>query len=412
MIVLLTHLVGIFLIGFGIGALISGPFSETVGRNPIYIATLVLYMLFLIGAGLSRNFGTLLVCRFISGMFGATPLVCAGGSLSDLWTPAERVYAFPMFACASFLGPLLGPAAGSWIGETGVLSWRWVEWVSLIFSGVVLTIVVLFQPETYGPILLKWKAEHLRRLTGDERYRGAIEIRKVPLIWRLVRSLYRPFVMTARELIIMLIALYLTVIYIVLFTFLTGYTFIYTETYHLSQGMTGVCFLGIAVGIVSSAALIPVNMRLRQRDIARAEAQGHSRVAPESRLYWAMFGAPSIPISLFWMGWTARPFISLWSPLLASVLFGFGIICVFMSSYQYIIDSYEIYAASALSSVTLIRYVASGAMIEVSIPFYKNMGVAYTLTIMGALSALLVPIPFVFYKYGPVIRKKSKYAFA
>ncbi|KAL1968914.1 hypothetical protein VTN77DRAFT_1275 [Rasamsonia byssochlamydoides] len=401
---------GIFLIGFGVGALISGPFSETVGRNPIYIATLVFYMLFLMGAGLAQHFGTLLVCRFFAGMFGATPLVCAGGSLSDLWTPAERVYAFPMFACASFLGPLLGPVAGSWIGQTGVLSWRWVEWVSLIFSGLVLAIVVLFQPETYGPILLKWKAEHLRRLTGDKRYRGAIEVRKIPLIWRLIRSLYRPFLMTAREVIIMLFALYLTVIYIVLFTFLTGYTYIYTDTYQLSQGKTGLCFLGIAVGIVLSAGLIPVNTRLRQRDIARAQAQGHDRVAPESRLYWAMFGAPAIPISLFWMGWTARPSISLWSPLLASVLFGFGIICVFMSSYQYLIDSYEIYAASALASVTLIRYVASGAMIEFSIPFYKNMGVAYTLTILGSLSAILVPIPFVFYKYGPLIRKKSKYA--
>jgi MFS family permease len=372
---------------------------------------MVFYMLFIMGAGLSPNFGSLLVCRFFAGVFGATPLVCAGGSLSDLWTPAERVYAFPMFACFSFLGPLMGPVVGSWIGQTGVLSWRWVEWITLIFSGVVLAVVVLFQPESYGPILLKWKAQHLRRLTGDKRYRGAVEIRKTTLAWRLVRALYRPPLMTAQEPIIMLIALYLTVVYIVFFTFLTGYTFIFTDTYQLSQGKTGLCFLGICVGIIVSASLIPVNTRLRQRDIARAEAEGQTRVAPESRLYWAMFGAPAIPISLYWMGWTARASISLWSPLVASGVFGFGIICVFMSSYQYLIDSYEIYAASALASVTLIRYVVSGAMIEVSIPFYRNMGVAYTLTILASLSALLVPIPFVFYKYGPAIRKRSKYAF-
>ena len=84
--------------------------------------------------------------------------------------------------------------------------------------------------------------------------------------------------------------------------------------------------------------------------------------------------------------------------------------CVFISSYQYIIDVYEIYSASALASVTLIRYVAAGGMTVVGIPFYENMGVHWTLTILGAISALLVPVPYVFFKYGKQIRRRSKYA--
>jgi hypothetical protein len=49
-------------------------------------------------------------------------------------------------------------------------------------------------------------------------------------------------------------------------------------------------------------------------------------------------------------------------------------------------------------------------MTVVGIPFYKNMGVHWTLTILGGISALLVPVPYVFYKYGHRIRAKSKYA--
>ena len=90
------------------------------------------------------------------------------------------------------------------------------------------------------------------------------------------------------------------------------------------------------------------------------------------------------------MGWTAYPHISIWSPLLASVLFGYGILCgmyivnvlvchvdntdscaVFITCYQYIIDSYESFAASALASITLIRYVAAGGMTIVGVPFYE-----------------------------------------
>lgn len=80
-----------------------------------------------------------------------------------------------------------------------------------------------------------------------------------------------------------------------------------------------------------------------------------------------MYGAPAVPISLFWMGWTDDANISIWSPLAASVLFGYGILCVFISSYQYVIDSYEIYSASALASMTLIRYVAAGGMTVVGV---------------------------------------------
>lgn len=401
---------GLFMIGFGAGALVAGPFSETLGRNLVYIATMALYMLFLVGAGTSPNIESQLVCRFFAGMFGATPLVCAGGSLSDIWTPQERVFAFPLFACSSFLGPLLAPLVGDWIGQSSTLSWRWVEWVTLIVSGVTLTIVVLVQPETYAPVLLKWKAKQLRQITGDKRYRGAIEIRKTPLVVRLQRALYRPFLMFIQEPILILFGLYLTMVYIVLFTFLTGYTYIFTDIYGLSQGMTGVCFVGQMVGVLSCSLLIPLNMHLRKRDIARAKAMGPDvKVAPESRLYWAMIGGPAVPISLFWMGWTARSDISIWSPLLASVLFGFGILCVFMTTYQYLMDTYEIYAASALASVTLIRYTISGAFIEISIPFYENMGVAYTLTILSSLSGVLVVIPYAFYRYGPAIRKRSRF---
>ena len=401
---------GLFLIGFGVGALVAGPISETVGRNPVYIATLSLYMIFVMASALAPNIGAQLAFRFIAGCFAATPLSCAGGSVSDLWNPLERVYAFPVFANSAFMGPIFGPVIGGFIGASTLVSWRWTEWITLIISGLVLFLVFFFQPETYAPILLKWKAAHLRELTGDDRYRAEVEIRDSTFLSRLGHALYRPFVLTFSEPIIILIALYLTVIYIILFTFLNGYTFIFTETYGFSQGITGLSFIGIGIGLCLASLLVPILYKWAKNDLAKIKEQGGDRLPPEFRLWFAMLAAPALPISMLWMGWTAYPWISYWSPLGASVLFGYSILCLFISSYQYIIDSYESYAASALASVTLIRYVAAGGMVEVSIPFYKNMGVHWTLTILGCLSALLVPVPYVFYRYGTKIRARSKYA--
>lgn len=76
---------------------------------------------------------------------------------------------------------------------------------------------------------------------------------------------------------------------------------------------------------------------------------------------------------------------------------------------MYVIECYQAYAASALGFMTVSRYAVAGAMTIVGIPFYRNMGVQWTLTILGCISAALVPVPFVFYRFGPTIRSWSKY---
>ncbi|KAL2063303.1 hypothetical protein VTL71DRAFT_5108 [Oculimacula yallundae] len=403
---------GLFLIGFGVGALFAGPISETVGRNPVYIVTLAIYMIWIMASALAPNFAAQLIFRFLAGFFGSTPLTCAGGSISDLWDPMERVYAFPVFANAAFMGPIFGPVVGGFIGQSSLISWRWCEWITLIISGLILALVVLFQPETFAPILLKWKAAHLRKITGDARFVAEVEIRADSFWKRLTHALYRPFLLTVREPIVILFALYLTVVYIILFTFLDGYTYIFGDTYGFSEGITGLAFLGIAIGLCFASLLVPLIHKWAKRDLAAIQATHgpDARLPPEKRLWFAMFGAPAVPISLLWMGWTNYPSISYWSGLVSSVLFGYGILCIFISSYQYIIDTYEMYAASALASLTLIRYVAAGGMTVVGIPFYQNVGVHWTLTILACISALMVPVPYVFYYYGPTIRGWSKYA--
>lgn len=293
-------------------------------------------MVFIMASGLAPNIGAQLAFRFLAGFFGSTPLTCAGGSISDLWNPMERVLAFPVFAAAAFTGPVLGPVMGGYVASSPLISWRWTEWcmswfirmlklsrtdcvtVTLIMSGLVLGLVVLFQPETYPPVLLKWKAKHLRDATGDNRYKAEVEIRGDPFMTRLKHALYRPFLLTATEPIIMLIALYLTVLYIVLFTFLDGYKYIFSEVHGTSEGVTGLCFLGIAVGLFLACGLVPVIYVWARRDLKKVQEQGGDRLPPEFRLWFSMLGgAAAIPISLFWMGWTSYVSIVLFALIVA-----------------------------------------------------------------------------------------------
>jgi multidrug resistance protein len=401
----------VFLAGFGVGALFSGPFSETFGRSIVYISTLIIFMIFVMASALAPNFGAQVAFRFLAGFFGSTPLTAAGGTIADMWDPLEKTYSFPLFSIFGFSGPVLGPVIGSYIGTGSLSTWRWSEWITLITAALVLAVVFLFQPETYAPILMKWKAQQLRKITGDSRYCAEIEIIPIPFWSRVRAALTRPFALVIHEPIIFLIGLYMTVLYIVLFTFLDGYTYIFTDVYHLSQGLTNVVFAGICVGMVLASALVaPLYSRTR-KEMAEAEATPGKVFEPESRLWFAMLGgSPAIPISLLWMGWTDYSSISVWSPIVASVLFGYGVITIFISSYMYLIEVYQSSAASALAFVTFMRYLCAGGMTVVGIPFYRNMGTHWTLTILGCISLLMVPIPYVFYKYGRRIRGHSTYA--
>lgn len=419
-----------YLLGFAVGSQLAGPFSETLGRNIIYVVTMAIYMCFLIGCALAPNFGAHITFRFLAGMFASTPLTVAGGTIADLWDSREKTYAFPLYAFVGFSGPLFGPVIGSYIGPSS-LSWRWCEWLMLILAAVVTVIIVLGQPETYAPLLLSWKAAHFRRITGDDRFRSPLEVRRTSLASRLKVALWRPFVMVWTEPIIILMSLYLTILYVVLFTFFVGFEFIFTDVYGISQGLTNIIWVAVFLGFTPLGITLPIIYKWTVADIKRQEAEGHANPSPvpETRLWFAMLGgAFAIPVSLFWMGWTdyvnnagvncratnkltrIQATVSIWSPILASAMFGYGVLSIFISAYMYVIDSYAVYAASALSFITLSRYVAAGGMTVVGIPFYKNMGTHWTLTILGAISALMVPVPFVFYYHGAGIRVKSAYA--
>lgn len=287
------------MIGLSFGSLLSGPFSETFGRNIVYIVTMFLYLLFIMAAALAPNPASHLVFRFMAGIFGSTLLTCSGGTVADLWDPVEKGYSFFVYSIPSFGGPVIGQLIGSFI--PGALGWRWLEWIMLIMGGLVLVLVILFQPETYGDLLLYRKACALRKQSGDMRYRAPMEVNSSSLQKRLIAAVSRPFLWSYTEPIVLLMSLYLTVVYIILFTFLEGYKFIFGDTYGLSQGVTSITWAGMLVGMVLTCLIVPIVYARTRREYEQT-----NRILPETRLWYAMLGgAPAVPVGLFWMAWTS-----------------------------------------------------------------------------------------------------------
>lgn len=79
----------------------AGSFSETFGRNIVYMITGAIFMIFIMAKALAPNFGAALTFRFLTGFFGSTPLTCAGGSIADLWSPLEATFSLPFLTIVS-----------------------------------------------------------------------------------------------------------------------------------------------------------------------------------------------------------------------------------------------------------------------------------------------------------------------
>ncbi|RAL13335.1 MFS general substrate transporter [Aspergillus homomorphus CBS 101889] len=108
----------LFMIGFGIGSFISGPFSETFGRNMVYMVTMIIFSIQIMAAGLAPDIQSHLIFRVLAGLFAATPLTFVGDTVAELWDPLQKTYGFIIYIIPVSNGTMIGQVIGSYIPTT------------------------------------------------------------------------------------------------------------------------------------------------------------------------------------------------------------------------------------------------------------------------------------------------------
>lgn len=95
--------------GFALGPIVWAPMSELYGRRLPLFAGYTVFVIFQIPVAVATNLQSIMIFRFLMGLFGCSPLACVGGAMADIWNPVDRAVAIAMFSSATFLGPTLGP---------------------------------------------------------------------------------------------------------------------------------------------------------------------------------------------------------------------------------------------------------------------------------------------------------------
>ncbi|KAH9944642.1 MFS general substrate transporter [Amylocystis lapponica] len=397
----------VFLCGYVVGPSFWGPGSELFGRKPLFLGTLICYTLFHLGQALAPNIESLLITRFLSGFFAVSPLTNTGGLIFDIWDPIHRGHGTCLFIAGVFLGPVLGPIVGGFVAQS-YLGWRWVFWVMMIFAGVC-TLFVFLLPETYAPVLLQKKAQRLRKADPIANAALYAEHERTDWSWRnlIHRTLYRPFEMLMVEPVLLLITLYLSLVYGVIYALFEAVPVIFVETRGFNIGQSGLIFVGVGIGTtLGSVMFLPLSRRYPELMV-----KWRGFPPPEQRLFGAMIGGPALVIGSFWLGWTgAYPGVPWYVPAMGIIPIGMSVSLVFISFMTFVVDTYLQYTASAFAAMTIVRSMAGAAFPLFTVQMFHKLGIQWACTLIGLLGLLLAPMPFLFYKYGARLRSNSKYA--
>ena len=384
-------------LGLAFGPMISSPCSETFGRKFVYLLTLPLFDIFMMGSGLSRNIASLIICRFFAGLFAAPGVSVAAATISDFTEPSQRVVPLAMYYSIPFLGSAIGPLIGGFVVEEK--GWRWTAWVVLMMVAVFHP-CALFLRESYKTIILQRRAR--KAGVKMETSSAAQKLRML-----VTSTVVRPLHMLLTEPLVGFLCLYTGFQFALLYTFVVASPWVFKTVYGFSLGAQGLSFLGLVVGcMVAPVILITVDRIL----LIYIPDQRDGTFNPERKLYTALYGSLILPIALFWFGWTARPLIHWISPIIAQGTALLGSILIYVPCNFYMLDVYgSRYGASASGASSLSRYTMSAAFPLFVTQMYEGLGVGWATSILGFAALIMAPIPWLFYWFGPRLRARSAY---
>ncbi|KAK9257436.1 major facilitator superfamily domain-containing protein [Lipomyces tetrasporus] len=399
--------ISLYVAGFAAGPLIWGPLSEVYGRRPPTLLSTFVCAVFQMAVGRSEDIASIMICRFFAGFFGASCLAVVPAAFSDIFGNKTRGTAIAIFATCVFVGPIIAPVVGGFI-VTSDLGWRWTEYLTSIMGFASFALVLIFMDETYPPQILVEKAQFLRRETGIWCIRARQEQSNFDLSELLEHNIARPLKMLFTELILFLISLYTAFIYGILYLLLQAYPIIFNQGYGMAFQVSQLPYLGLAVGEILGGAMV---LAFEPMTFRRIVANG-GRPIPEIRLIPTMIGGVLFTIGMFWLTWTGAYHMHVhWIvPTISGIFTGMGLISIFLSSLNYIVESYLMFAASAVAANTFLRSGFGAGFPLFANAMFHNLGVQWAGTLIGCIALSLVPLPVLFYVYGRRLRKLSKYA--
>lgn len=136
----------LFMFCFAAMMLFYGTLSDSFGRRPVILASLLLYIGASIGGALAPSLGVLLVCRALQGLAAGAGSVVGRAIVQDRFEGAEAQKILSHVMMVFGLAPAIAPVLGGWL-QVG-LGWRAIFWFLAGFGALMFIAVQRALPES------------------------------------------------------------------------------------------------------------------------------------------------------------------------------------------------------------------------------------------------------------------------
>ncbi|MEO8242870.1 MAG: multidrug effflux MFS transporter [bacterium] len=141
--------ISIFFAGLGMGTLVAGPVSDSIGRKITLLACAAIYIIGALLCVLAHSLEMLLIARFLQGIGACGPRAVGTAMVRDLYKGRDmaRIISFVMmiFTIVPAIAPLIGQGLMLFGG------WRVIFVAFIVFALLIQSWVALRQPETLRP---------------------------------------------------------------------------------------------------------------------------------------------------------------------------------------------------------------------------------------------------------------------
>lgn len=134
------------ILAFGFGQLLLGPVSDRVGRRPVLLTGLGVYVAGSVCSAHASGMEVLIFGRVLQGIGLAASVVCGRAMVRDLYDPLRGTLVMSRAQSGLGLFALGSPVLGGVLA--GTLGWRWALAATGIVAAVALALVVWRLPET------------------------------------------------------------------------------------------------------------------------------------------------------------------------------------------------------------------------------------------------------------------------
>jgi DHA1 family bicyclomycin/chloramphenicol resistance-like MFS transporter len=138
-----------YMLAFAAMSIFHGPISDAVGRRPVIVVSLVLYVLACVGAALSPSLGVLLAFRVVQGLCAGGATIVSRTIIRDLYDGDLAQVLMSRVMMIFGLAPAIAPVIGGLVLQAG--PWPVVFWLMGGLGLLLIVVTLLVLPESHPP---------------------------------------------------------------------------------------------------------------------------------------------------------------------------------------------------------------------------------------------------------------------